>query len=117
MLLGMIRANPIRALGMGIALAGLIMLGLLSWRVNYLSDKVSDQKAALLGYRATISQLQSDVKLRDQVSMADHEATIANEIERFEIIGALNEYKEYGCTDVVHSAIDGMHNSISSRNN
>jgi len=114
-MLGMILSNPLRSAGIVVIISGIIIMGLLTWRVNYLSDKVSMQGAALKGYETTVKQLRDNAELRDNIALNDRNDSVANEMDRAEIIGDIGNEEENGnCSDVVHNTIKRVLRSDSS---
>lgn len=101
--------NPIKVAMGALALATVIVMALLLWRINYLSDKVADQKTAIKGYQTTISELKDDSELRDRLAMADANDSVANERSRADVIGVINATQDsYGCSDVVNATLDSL---------
>jgi len=73
----------------GLTLAGIAVLGLLIWRMNYLSDKVATQNVAIAGYERTMAELLRDTVLRERIALADNAATLADERTRATEIGLI----------------------------
>ena len=105
----LILKNPIRSAGTLIAGIGLIAMGFLLWRVNYLSNRVSAQEMAIKGYQTTITELQHNAERRDAIALRDNKDSISNELNRADIIGDIKSEQEDGkCSAVVRNTINKL---------
>lgn len=73
--------------------AGIVILGLLVWRLSYLSDKVDTLEIENTRYKAAFKALQEGEELRAALAFADNRDTLANERSRSELIGLIEGTK------------------------
>lgn len=84
---GMLLRNPRASIMTGLGLALLIVLGLLIWRVNYLSDRTAKQEVAIAGYEKAMADLEHNTALREAITRRDNLDSLANERNRAMMIG------------------------------
>lgn len=74
---------------MGLTVAGIVILGLLVWRLSYLSEKVDTLEIENTRYEAAFKAMAEGERLRSELAMADNRDTIADERTRAEEIGLI----------------------------
>ena len=93
----------------GLAIAAVAIIALLLWRIDYLAERNAQYKLNESGYKTTIKELRDDAALRDAVALADRNDSVANEMERSEVLNEISSHEDaHDCGSVVNGTIDRL---------